>query len=136
MKKKLYKLLVIAVFASILLLTFQNAEKTVALSESLRLWFENMGIHNSFHTFRSNAHLVEYFILGIILTLYGQEAKWKWWKTIIIGCFLGLFDEGIRTFIPTREFDIVDLLKDCIGILTGFSVVRLFLVFGKNNNSH
>ena len=93
------------------------------LSEGFRLWLEQFGLKSDFHSFRSNAHLIVYFFLGLILTLYGIAAGWKWWVILLAGCAFGLLDEGIKIFLPTREFDIVDLIKDWIGIGAGFVIV-------------
>lgn len=35
---------------------------------------------------------------------------------ILIGCGIGLIDEGIKGLLPTREFDVVDLVKDWVGV--------------------
>ncbi len=39
---------------------------------------------------------------------------------------IALIDEGIKILLPTREFDVVDLLKDWIGIGLA-SVIKSFL---------
>ena len=126
MKKTIYGLLLAAVTAAILFLTFQDAPGTVKLSESVRLWFESFfGIKSNFHSFRSNAHLVEYFLLGVVLTLYGIEAGWRWWMILLVGAGFGLVDEVIKVLLPTREFDVVDLVKDFAGVWVGVGVVYL-----------
>lgn len=84
-----------------------------------------IGIYSDFHSFRSNAHLVVYFILGVALSLYGNEAGWKWWVIILAGCGFGLMDEAIKILLPTREFDVVDLVKDCIGVAIAVGIVML-----------
>lgn len=124
MKKNMYGLLLAAVTAAILFLTFQDAPGTVKLSESVRLWFENFfGVKSNYHSFRSNAHLVEYFALGVVLTLYGFEAGWSWWMILLVGAGFGLLDEGIKVLLPTREFDVVDLVKDWIGVISAMLVI-------------
>ena len=126
MKKTIYGLLLAAVTVAILFLTFQDAPGTVKLSESVRLWFESFfGIKSSYHSFRSNAHLVEYFILGVVLSLYGLEAGWRWWMILLVGAGFGLMDEGIKVLLPTREFDAIDLIKDLVGVTVGVSIVTL-----------
>lgn len=117
MKKRVYGILLIAAALTILLLTLQDAAGTVKLSESLRLWLERFGLKSDFHSFRSNAHLVLYFLFGIVLCLYCRECGWSWWVIILIGYGIGLFDESIKVLLPTREFDFVDLVKDWVGIV-------------------
>lgn len=124
-KKTVFGIILIAVSAAIFLLTFQDSAGTVKLSETFRQWFEKTGIHSDFHSFRSNAHLVVYFILGVALSLYGNEAGWKWWVIILAGCGFGLMDEAIKILLPTREFDAVDLVKDCIGVVIAVGIVML-----------
>ncbi len=116
LKKRIYGILLAAVMVTILLLTFQDSAGTAKLSETFRLWFEKTGFHSDYHSFRSNAHLIVYFVLGIVLSLFGKEAGWKWWLVLIIGCSFGLVDEGLKVLLPTREFDLGDLIKNWIGI--------------------
>jgi len=124
-KKRVYGILLIAAALTILLLTLQDAAGTVKLSEGLRLWLERFGLKSGFHSVRSNAHLVLYFLFGITLCLYGEECGWSWWVIILIGCGIGLIDESIKVLLPTREFDFVDLVKDWVGVAAAMLVIRL-----------
>lgn len=125
MKKIIYGFLLIAMLLCIMLLTFQDAEGTVRLSEGLRHWLEQFGIVMTFHGIRSNAHLVLYFLLGIAVSLYGRECGWKWWVIMLVGAGVGLIDESIKVLLPTREFDVVDLMKDWVGVALGTGVVAI-----------
>ena len=124
MKKIVYGILLIAAVLTILLLTFQDAAGTVKLSEGLRLWLERFGVKSDFHSIRSNAHLVLYFLFGIVLCLYGRECGWRWWVVLAVGCCVGLIDEGIKVLLPTREFDFVDLVKDWVGVAVGMIALK------------
>ena len=125
-KKKVYGILLIAAVLTILLLTLQDAAGTVKLSEGLRLWLERFGLKSDFHSIRSNAHLVLYFLFGIVLCLYSRECGWNWWVILAAGSCVGLIDESIKVLLPTREFDFVDLVKDWVGIgLAAFVVLIL-----------
>lgn len=125
MKKTIYSVLLASVITSIFLLSFQSASGTVRLSENVRHWFEHLGLRSDFHSFRSNAHLVEYFALGVVLTLFGIEFGLKGNLILILGFSVGLLDETVKLFLPTREFEIIDLLKDCIGVIVAFYVVEI-----------
>ena len=125
MKKIVYGILLIAAALTILLLTLQDAAGTVKLSEGLRLWLERFGLKSDFHSIRSNAHLVLYFLFGIVLCLYGRECGWSWWVILAVGCCVGLIDEGIKVLLPTREFDFVDLVKDWVGEAVGLGVGQI-----------
>lgn len=124
-RKTIYGALLIAILALNLFLTLQSLDGTVGLSEGLRLWLERLGITTTFHGIRSNAHLVMFFVFGVILSLFGRECGWRWWVIILIGCGVGLIDESIKVLLPTREFDFVDLVKDWIGVATAMLVIRL-----------
>ena len=125
MKKRVYGILLIAAALTILLLTLQDAAGTVKLSEGLRLWLERFGLKSDFHSIRSNAHLVLYFLFGIVLCLYGRECGWSWWVVLAVGCGIGLIDESIKVLLPTREFDFVDLVKDWVGVAAAVVTVRI-----------
>ena len=122
-KKKAYGILLLAAVVVILLLTLQDAAGTVRLSEGLRLWLERFGLKSDFHSFRSNAHLILYFLFGIVLCLYGRECGWRWWVILLVGCSVGLIDESIKVLLPTREFDVVDLVKDWVGVAIAVLVI-------------
>lgn len=125
MRKIVYGILLLVAVVAIMFLTFQDAAGTVRLSEGLRLWLERFGIHSDFHSFRSNAHLVLYFLFGIVLCLFGRECGWSWWVILVVGAGVGLIDESIKVLLPTREFDVVDLVKDWIGVALAILVIRI-----------
>ena len=125
LKKRVYGILLIAAALTILLLTLQDAAGTVKLSEGLRLRLERFGLKSDFHSFRSNAHLVLYFLFGIVLCLYGRECGWSWWVILAVGCCVGLIDEGIKVLLPTRKFDVVDLVKDWVGVSVAAGTIAI-----------
>ena len=47
------------------------------------------------------------------------------WVIILIGSGVGLIDESIKVLLPTREFDVVDLIKDWVGVATAMLVIWL-----------
>ena len=125
MKKTVYGILLAAALITILILTFHDSAGTVRLSEGFRLWLERFGIHSDFHSIRSNAHLILYFLFGLVLSLFGRECGWNCWVVLAVGAGVGLIDESIKVLLPTREFDLIDLLKDWIGVATAMLVIRL-----------
>lgn len=125
LKKIVYGILLLAAVVVILLLPLQDAAGTVKLSEGLRLWLERFGLKSDFHSIRLNAHLIHYFLFGIVLCLYGRECGWRWWVVLAAGCGIGLIDESIKVLLPTREFDFVDLVKDWVGVVAGTGVVAV-----------
>ena len=126
MKKTVYGLLLLAVILLILFLTFQDAAGTTRLSEGFRLWLEQFGYHTDPQSIRSNAHLILYFGFGLVLTLYGRAYGWKWCEILMFGAAVGIMDESIKILLPTREFDVIDLFKDWIGI--GMSTFSIWII--------
>lgn len=115
---KRWGILVLIVIAIIFYLTFQSPSQTMGLSEGVRGWLASHGIVLDSSTVRSNAHLPEYILLGISLCLF---VGWK--KALLFGPLVGIIDEVIRIPLPTRHFDIIDLLKDFAGVILGVLLV-------------
>ena len=120
-----YGTILVVVLVVNLFLTLQSSLDTNRLSEGLRQWLQRFGFHSDPHTFRSNAHLAAFFIIGVAMALFGRECGWKWMVILVVGFVLGLFDEGIKVLLPTRHFESMDLFKDLIGITAGTASVYL-----------
>ena len=114
------------VIITVLALTLQSAEGTTVLSETVRLLLENAGVAVESHTLRSNIHILEYFVVGVAVIIFGNNREWKLWNCIIVAAAIGLIDEALKIGLPTREFDPMDLLKDFIGIGLAASI-KVFL---------
>lgn len=115
----------------IVVLTCQTPEQTKALSDGLRDWLNGHGLTVLSKDLRKNIHVIEYFIFGIVLGLFGHTFEWKLWATLLAGYTAGLLDEGIKVFLPTREFDSGDLVRDVIGI--SIAVLLIFGLFREKN---
>ncbi len=115
-KKLVWGGLTAIIICGIFALTFQSSEGTMMLSESTRKLLATMGLKMSGQSLRSNVHIIMYLLLGAALVLFGRSVRWKPWMTILIGCAIGLMDESVKVFLPGREFDIIDLMKDYLGI--------------------
>ena len=69
-------------------------------------------------------HLVEFILLGFLLSLgyflsiEGSPRKKSAW-VLISGILLGGMIEIHQYFLPTRSFEILDLVADSLGILIG-----------------
>ena len=44
----------------------------------------------------------------------------------MFGAAVGIMDESIKILLPTREFDVIDLFKDWIGI--GMSTFSIWII--------
>lgn len=80
-----------------------------------------MGIQVEYKSLRSNVHILEYFIVGLALCGYCRCRGWKNWIGMIAGCGIGVVDECVKTLLPGREFEAIDLVKDWIGV--GLAIV-------------
>lgn len=112
-------LLVLVVVSTIFYLTFQTPSETMGLSEGFRAWLaKRLGIELNSHVVRSGAHMPLYFLLGISLCLW---AGWK--RALLIGPLIGLTDELIKIILPTRHFDLEDLIIDFVSVAAGVLAV-------------
>ena len=124
--RRFWLVLSIVSVVAIAFLTFQSRYNTEALSNTIKDWLYRMGISISGKRLRSDAHIIEYFVLGITLSEYGFICNKKFEWIISVGFCLGLLDELLRIVIPTREFELIDLIKDWIGIVLGIIIVCYF----------
>lgn len=66
-------------------------------------------------------HFIEYLVLAYFsIRVFGKNLTWKQ----IVGCsaallFLAVLDELHQYYVPTRFFELKDILVDLTGILTG-----------------
>lgn len=69
-----------------------------------------------FPGFDKFAHFVEYLILGF---LWAKALGRKLFFIILLGIIYGILDEIHQIFVPLREFNIMDILVDSIGVVCG-----------------
>ena len=116
-------ILLLIVAGAVLYLTFQGPQETTSLSEAFREKAMLLGYKGDVLQFRSDIHLLEYFIVGIAVAIFGIVMNYPIWIPGVMGCGFGLIDECIKILLPTREFSAVDLIKDCIGVWVAVAVV-------------
>jgi VanZ family protein len=102
-----------------------SSQNTISLVEAiLRFLSPKISPHEVrlIHTLiRKAGHLIEYFILGLLLFWAfcgGSNASWKWrWSLFaIIGVVLwAVSDEWHQSFVPTRAGSVVDVGIDTAG---------------------
>ena len=74
-------------------------------------------------------HLIEYFILGILLMKSMKNVSTKMLMIVIpFGIFFGIIDEYLQSFISGRFSSGLDVLADTIGVVIGS-----LLVLGNND---
>lgn len=123
LKKVVSGLVLLAVVCGVLFLTFQGPHETFSFSETVRMWAAKMGYIRGSLEFRSDFHLIEYFVLGVVIAVFFKVLKWRLWIAGIAGCCFGLVEETIKIFLPTREFGGIDLIKDFIGVWVAVGLV-------------
>ena len=78
---------------------------------------------------RKNAHLVVYFILGIIVLAAVRKSGVKGIKGVLLAlaiCILfAIGDEILQTFIPGRSGEVLDVFIDGVGSLLGMGLYGL-----------
>lgn len=115
-------ILVVIILGTVVFLTLQGPEDTTNLSENVREW---IGYKESGKAFRSDVHLIEYFVVGLALLGLMRAFGLKLWIGVLVACAFGLFDEGIKILLPTREFGAVDLIKDFFGVFSALGIWSL-----------
>ena len=116
-------ILLLIVAGAVLYLTFQGPQETTSLSEAFREKAMLLGYKGDALQFRSDIHLLEYFIVGIAVAIFGIVMNYPIWIPGVMGCGFGLMDECIKILLPTREFSAVDLVKDFVGVWVAVAVV-------------
>lgn len=119
------------VILTVIFLALQGPKETGELSESFRQVFIKLGYQGSPLQFRSDVHLIEYFIVGIAIVLFFKAMGWKPWIGLIAACAFGLFEETMKIILPTRHFSSVDFLKDIIGAIIAYLIFFILSRFRK-----
>ena len=70
--------------------------------------------------------------MGLAVCGFCRSRGWKIWVGAVIGCGIGVIDEGIKVLLPGREFGGADLIKDCVGILCASLVVTIIFMIKRN----
>ena len=113
------------VIIAIFLLTTQDADKTMSLSNSFRDCVVSvagkLGIAldlrwwSSSRNVRHIGHIIEYFALGIAAGILFD----KKWRALILCVCISIIDQVTKIFVPIRYFDLRDISFDFVGIVVG-----------------
>lgn len=124
-KRWISLLVVIVVACGILFLTFQGPTETKELTQRAQGALEQIGIHVEEKPLRHYIHYVLYLLLGLAICVLCLTKEWNLKTGALIACGIGVVDEGIKVFLPTREFDITDLFRDFIGVAVAVGIAML-----------
>lgn len=128
--KKIYFFLMIVVIAVIYLLSSQNSEISVHVSEKVakvikvegNRWQGASTIPLMFgFDIRQWAHVLLFAVLGFFTMSYLRN----WWKSSLICYCIALLDEIHQYFVPGRTARITDTLIDAVGFV---SVIIIWLL--------
>jgi VanZ family protein len=90
------------------------------------------------NTFRDIAHLLEFFVLGILVMLYGSLYRKKPIYTLIAAltfCLaVSIVDETIQIPVAGRGFELYDIILDTAGSLAGILIIYLPLYFRRKHH--
>lgn len=79
--------------------------------------------------FLESLHLIEFAILYLMLIaalkVHRRFTRITNLLAAIFACFYGLTDEVHQLFVDGRSFTRNDLMKDWIGVMTAYTIVRL-----------
>ncbi len=123
--KKMSAVFLVLAIGMVVFFTFQAPKASYDLSMSVKDWLVGHGMDIEYSALRTNAHLVEYFILGLALSLFAKNRGYKWWVPFAAGCGMGLLDETVKVFLPGREFGRGDLIRDIVGVGVATAVVMV-----------
>tara|TARA_B100001250_G_C19346443_1_gene591375 strand:- start:55 stop:432 length:378 start_codon:yes stop_codon:yes gene_type:complete len=73
-------------------------------------------------------HLIEYFILGVLLFfIFFFTSKKPEFISLILGIFYSLIDELYQSTVIGRDSSALDVIADIIGLILGIIFIKLFL---------
>ena len=137
MKRALVFIPVVIVAVIILLLTLQDIERTVALSEGFRSWivsvcdrfgWDMLGSRiDSPVAIRRLGHVIEYFVLGAAAAISIRKKRFA----LLLCICISVADQVIKIYVPGRRFDRMDLTFDAMGY--GFGSGLIGLISGRRN---
>jgi VanZ family protein len=93
-----------------------------------------------FHHADKLAHFVAYAVLGVLVFRalrfipLGDKVFLRVVMAVIISGFVGMSDEILQVFVPTRTLDRNDLYYDVVGCFTGIMVYILYKVKRNKKN--
>lgn len=131
-KQILSTALLILVLIVLFILALQPAVENYHLSDTIMRW---LGMNSSQGSeFRAVLHIPYYLIICLVLLWFGRTHSFKSWHMISIGFLLGVSEEVAKHFVPTRDFDLIDIVMDMIGVCLA-ALIMLLVTYIKRNTS-
>lgn len=90
-----------------------------------------LGLDWDMHTTRKSAHVISYFVLGLLLYAALYDRGWTIKRTllaaIIIASLYAVTDEIHQNFVPGRSMQLTDVLIDTSGAAFGAGIYAVFV---------
>lgn len=113
-------LVIVIIFANSVLSMEQSGQISSLVTTWLRRWLSPIfGIVLTEHFVRKSAHIIEYFILGIFLTLFFRKVSVKPFFTALL---IAVMDESLQIF-SHRGSSLIDVWIDFISAVVGICLV-------------
>lgn len=135
-KKIVLWVLTLSVAVGIFMFSEQSAEQSSAISGAVTqgllgslfsfFQFTEAQQETAHELIRSAAHVASFALLGLFSSLLVRSYRLKRWFLITFVCcaVYALFDECHQLWIAAgRAFELLDVAKDCIGVLLGACLV-------------
>ncbi len=144
MKKKIIKWILVVIWMGVIFYfsNFNSVKSTnqsrsivsktniVEIYEEKNSVTNDTALENVDRLFRKVAHVIEFFILAILVCNLASEYNSSLSKTIFISfvvCFIySISDEVHQLLIPGRSGEIRDIIKDNIGVSLGLLLFYIF----------
>ncbi len=145
MKNKSIFFAVLGIIVTIFIVSnsLKTASESLAMSspfvdflfEKLSLIFKNITRHDVTTFVRKAAHMAEFFVQGLFVSLAYFFGKSTFRKSAINVAFLGLLtactDELVQNFVSGRGSLVVDIWIDFIGVILAIAIFFVLCFFSK-----
>ena len=138
-KKRIVKLVILILWIAVI--WGHSMKDAVASTNESNFFIEmlaSMGIYVTEFFIRKMAHLTEYAIVGILLSINIKEYKAKLdyvIYTMFSGLIIATMDETIQMFSIGRSCEVKDVWIDFAGVVLGTVIIQLFQNVIKKGNS-
>ena len=121
MQQRIYRLVFWVGYLSVLIVTFLPLGLPNELKIGSIVFYFRLDLLLHFFVYFL---ICMYFLFGLIqgLKLFGKNSLRKY---ILLILLLGIVTEFVQLWVPERYFNVVDLISNVSGIITGLVVIRI-----------
>jgi len=140
MKKRISIVLVILWMTLIFIMSSSNSIESNNQSNYIVNFISNIlnitNIDTLSYVIRKIAHLTEYLILGFLVNNMIKEYNKKIYLSIIICILYAISDEIHQSLVPGRNPQVLDVLIDSVGSITGIFLLNIKHIFNKTKKDY